>query len=93
VLVYMLLCGDRPFLGDAKLKGIDHTYSVLNAIKRDPVNFEGQRWESVSVEAKEFVQGLLQKDPVKRTDVQEALNHKWLSRLARNSQTLDPTIL
>ncbi|TYI69048.1 hypothetical protein E1A91_D08G127900v1 [Gossypium mustelinum] len=71
VITYILLCGSRPFWARTE-SGIFR--SVLRA---DP-NFDDSPWPSVSLEAKDFVKRLLNKDHRKRMTAAQALAHPWL---------------
>ncbi|XP_042433380.1 CDPK-related kinase 3-like isoform X2 [Zingiber officinale] len=71
VITYILLCGSRPFWAQTE-SGIFR--SVLRA---DP-NFEELPWPAVSLEAKDFVRRLLNKDYRKRMSAAKALSHPWL---------------
>ncbi|XWS50281.1 hypothetical protein CRYUN_Cryun12cG0074700 [Craigia yunnanensis] len=71
VITYILLCGSRPFWSRTE-SGIFR--SVLRA---DP-NFDDSPWPSVSLEAKDFVKRLLNKDHRKRMSAAQALTHPWL---------------
>ncbi|RWW48623.1 hypothetical protein BHE74_00045290 [Ensete ventricosum] len=67
VIVYILLCGSRPFWARTE-SGIFR--SVLRA---DP-NFDDTPWPAVSPEAKDFVKRLLNKDYRKRLTAAQALS-------------------
>ena len=67
VLTYILLCGYMPF---------DDTYGKSSSFKTD---FPDAEWGKISLTAKRFVRGLIEKDPVKRMTSAEALKHRWLS--------------
>ncbi|XP_020677729.1 CDPK-related kinase 3 [Dendrobium catenatum] len=71
VITYILLCGSRPFWARTE-SGIFR--SVLRA---DP-NFDDSPWPTISVEAKDFVKRLLNKDYRKRMTAAQALTHPWL---------------
>ncbi|XP_065031586.1 CDPK-related kinase 3-like [Musa acuminata AAA Group] len=79
VIVYILLCGSRPFWARTE-SGIFR--SVLRA---DP-NLDDTPWPAVSPEAKDFVTRLLNKDYRKRLTAAQALTHPWL----RSEQTQIP---
>ena len=71
VITYLLLSGSLPF---------DHQSSEKEVARQtinDPVPFKGSIWKIISKEAKEFIEGLLQKKPESRLNVKEALEHKW----------------
>lgn len=71
VITYILLCGSRPFWARTE-SGIFR--SVLRA---DP-NFDDSPWPSVSLEAKDFVKRLLNKDHRKRMTAAQALGKSCL---------------
>eukprot|EP00873_Tetraselmis_striata_P000634 jgi/Tetstr1/420898/TSEL_011961.t1 len=71
VLLYKLLSGDNAFMaGDLR--------SLMNQIRCGEVCFTDPMWELVAHEARELVQGLLNRDPAKRLTPAMALTHKWL---------------
>ncbi|KAL3650591.1 CDPK-related kinase 4 [Castilleja foliolosa] len=84
VITYILLCGSRPFWARTE-SGIFR--SVLRA---DP-NFHDAPWPSVSVEGKDFVKRLLNRDHRKRMSAAQALTHPWLKSL-NSTIPLDMTI-
>ncbi|PKA53481.1 CDPK-related kinase 3 [Apostasia shenzhenica] len=71
VITYILLCGSRPFWARTE-SGIFR--SVLRA---DP-NFDDSPWPNISLEAKDFVRRILNKDYRKRMTAAQALTHPWL---------------
>ncbi|XP_043530920.1 serine/threonine kinase 17a like [Chiloscyllium plagiosum] len=72
VLVYVMLTGISPFLGDDK----QSTY--LNISKVD-IDYSEDIFEGISNLALDFIQSLLIKDPRKRAKAEQCLNHPWLS--------------
>ncbi|XP_069763378.1 serine/threonine-protein kinase 17A-like isoform X3 [Narcine bancroftii] len=72
VLVYVMLTGISPFLGDDK----QSTY--LNISKVD-IDYSEDIFEGISDLALNFIQTLLIKDPRKRAKAEQCLNHPWLS--------------
>lgn len=72
VIAYVLMGGNLPFDGE-------HAREVIDRIRKGEVNFEGERWKSVSYTAKQFIKDLLVMDPKKRLSADEALNHSWLA--------------
>ena len=73
VVTFLLLSGKRPFHDtDRKRK--------MWLIKHSPLVFEGEVWQRVSSEARDFVASLLQKDPSTRPSPRDALAHPWLER-------------
>ncbi|XP_047315520.1 CDPK-related kinase 5-like isoform X2 [Impatiens glandulifera] len=71
VIVYILLCGSRPFWARTE-SGIFRA-----VLKADPC-FDELPWPSLSAEAKDFVKRLLNKDPRKRITAAQALCHPWI---------------
>ncbi|XP_047310131.1 CDPK-related kinase 5-like [Impatiens glandulifera] len=71
VISYILLCGSRPFWARTE-SGIFRA-----VLKADPI-FDEPPWPSLSVEARDFVKRLLNKDPRKRMTAAQALCHPWI---------------
>lgn len=71
VIAYILLCGSRPFWARTE-SGIFRA-----VLKADPV-FDEAPWPLLSLEAKDFVKRLLNKDPRKRMTAAQALSHPWI---------------
>lgn len=71
VITYILLCGSRPFFARTE-SGI-----FRSVVRADP-NLNCSPWPSVSLEAKDFVKRLLNKDHRKRMTASQALTHPWL---------------
>ena len=75
ILSYLLLVGKLPF---------DDADEDENEIARQTINepppFIEEKWNVVSNEAKDFVSKCLEKDPKKRININEILNHKWLKK-------------
>uniref|UniRef100_A0A6N2L262 Protein kinase domain-containing protein n=1 Tax=Salix viminalis TaxID=40686 RepID=A0A6N2L262_SALVM len=51
-----------------------HSFAVLKA---DP-SFDEAPWPTLSLESKDFVKRLLNKDPRKRITAAQALSHPWI---------------
>lgn len=71
VITYILLCGSRPFWSRTES-------GIFRAVLRADPNFDDLPWPTVSVEAKDFVKRLLNKDFRKRMTAAQALTHPWL---------------
>lgn len=67
VITYILLCGSRPFWARTES-------GIFRAVLRADPSFEEAPWPSVSVEAKDFVKRLLNKDSRKRMTAAQALS-------------------
>ena len=72
VIAFVLVAGYLPFDGET-------TEDIIAAVKDGDLDFEHEEWSEVDSEKREFVQALLQKDPLKRLTVAEALQHKALT--------------
>ncbi|XVF67612.1 hypothetical protein PTKIN_Ptkin10aG0135300 [Pterospermum kingtungense] len=71
VIAYILLCGSRPFWARTES-------GIFRAVLKADPNFNEAPWPSLSSEAKDFVQRLLNKDPRKRMTAAQALSHPWI---------------
>jgi len=75
VIAYILLCGYPPFYGD-------NDKAILSQVKKGNFDYPADDWSGVSKEAKEFISGMLTRDPSKRPSAAELLEHKWLTSTA-----------
>ncbi|KAG6666301.1 CDPK-related kinase 5-like [Carya illinoinensis] len=73
VIAYILLCGSRPFWARTES-------GIFRAVLKADPSFDEPPWPSLSVEAKDFVKRLLNKDPRKRMTAAQALSHPWIKR-------------
>ncbi|XP_005796758.1 serine/threonine-protein kinase 17A-like [Xiphophorus maculatus] len=72
VLIYVMLTGESPFLGDDKQE------TFLN-ISQVNVDYSQDTFEGISSLAVDFIKSLLVKTPRKRATAEECLNHPWLN--------------
>lgn len=72
MISYILLCGNRPFWARTES-------GIFRAVLKNVPNFADPPWPSFSPLAKDFVQGLLTKDPRKRLTAAQALSKFYLS--------------
>ena len=84
VIVYLMLTGIYPF--DIK-EGED----LFEKIKNDKYDLKPLNKAKVSDEAKDFIQKCLTKDPSKRMNSSEALEHEWITKfyIKKNSNLLN----
>mmetsp|Transcript_32638 Transcript_32638/g.68624 ORF Transcript_32638/g.68624 Transcript_32638/m.68624 type:complete len:1139 (-) Transcript_32638:104-3520(-) len=76
VITYLLLSGEPPFGGCG---GPETLMQVRDNILRGAFHFEPvEVWETVSLEAKEFIKSLLVIDPMDRPTARQAKESKWL---------------
>ena len=74
IITYLMLSGSLPF---------DDKHSEEAIAKKtvsDPPPYKGNIWKKISDEAKNFIGRLLEKDPEKRMDIKEALQHEWFHK-------------
>ncbi|KAL6218765.1 hypothetical protein ACLB2K_011974 [Fragaria x ananassa] len=71
VIAYILLCGSRPFWARTES-------GIFRAVLKADPSFDEAPWPSLSLEAKDFVKCLLNKDPRKRMTAAQALSHPWM---------------
>ncbi|XP_012558089.1 death-associated protein kinase 1 isoform X1 [Hydra vulgaris] len=71
VLAFILLSGCSPFLGENN----QETYEAIVKVDYD---FEDDSFEQISCHAKDFISGLLVKQPADRLTAEECLKHDWL---------------
>lgn len=72
VITFILLCGYPPFYDD------NDTQLYRQIIKAE-YEFDSPYWDDISDSAKDFIVHLLQKDPAKRFNCDQALQHPWIS--------------
>lgn len=72
VLFYVTLSQQFPFYG----KDEEEYCSIL---LEQELDFPEEQWANISDDAKDFVRGLLAKDPNKRLTAEEALKHRWVA--------------
>ncbi|CAI5940913.1 unnamed protein product [Closterium sp. NIES-64] len=72
VVLYSLLAGDLPFVGDTEKK-------VFRAITKGRLNLQAPPWPSVSAPAKALIRRLLDPTPASRLSAPLLLQHPWLA--------------
>ena len=75
VIAYMLLSGRPPFDGDTD-------EDIFKAVAKGKVCFPKDAFRGVSTCAQHFIRHLLEKDVGRRVTAEDALQHKWILRLA-----------
>ena len=81
VIMYMMLSGNPPFKGD-------NDEEIYQAVKEGKYNFDDEKWDEISGDAKDLIKNLLIKDMNKRYSAKKALSHPWITKHRRN-KTLD----
>ena len=80
IITYLLVAGFLPF---------DHETSEKEIARQtvyEPTPFPSSIWKNISIEARMFVDNLLDKDPEKRMNIQEVLQHKWLQKFNKKEE-------
>nr|XP_006133836.1 serine/threonine-protein kinase 33 isoform X3 [Pelodiscus sinensis] len=72
VIMYMLLCGDPPFVASSEEK-------LFELIKKGNLHFNNPIWQTVSEAAKHVLQLLLRVDPAHRITANELLDNLWIT--------------
>ena len=82
VIMYILLCGYEPFYGETEKE-------LIAENSKAKVEYPKDDWNSVSVEGRDLVERMLERDPSKRIEPSKALQHAWIRR--RTSPRKVPT--
>ncbi|GAA6106663.1 serine/threonine-protein kinase H1-like [Tachysurus ichikawai] len=75
VISYIVLSGSMPFEQRSQPR-------LFKAILGGSYNFHGQPWNSISNQAKDFIERLLSVNPEQRMTAEQALKHPWLLNMA-----------
>ncbi|XP_069133417.1 myosin light chain kinase family member 4-like isoform X2 [Argopecten irradians] len=85
VICYVLLSGLSPFMGEAEAETlVNVTYAKWD--------FTAEEFESISMDAKDFITHLLVKDPKKRMSSKECMEHRWLRRSVKREATVERSL-
>jgi serine/threonine protein kinase len=80
VLLYILLCGYEPFSYAESEK------ELINENKKAKVEYPHADWSTVSIEGRDLVEKMLERDPSKRIEPKKALQHPWITRRATQNK-------
>jgi len=83
VITYVLLSGLSPFMGDTDLE----TMANVTIAEYD---YEDEAFDSISEEAKDFIDRLLIKDKDRRSTAEQCLRHPWLANGMAKEQPPSP---
>lgn len=70
VIMYILLTGKAPFYGE-------NDQEIANRILKKKIEVESEKWQGISMDAKEIVVKLLIRKPSDRMKLDDLLRHKW----------------
>ena len=77
IITFLLLCGYLPFYDKNNNK------EIRRQTIHDPVPFRNDIWSKLSNEAKQFVEGLLKKNPEERLTINQVLEHPWIKKFSK----------
>jgi len=78
IITYLLLVGYLPF-DDEKSER-----EIARQTIHEPVPFKSSVFKKNTQESKSFIENLLNKDPQKRMQIKEVLDHPWLQKFNKN---------
>jgi serine/threonine protein kinase len=73
VTLFFLLSGFHPF------DSHDQQELLKKIVRQDP-DYEADEWSNISDEAKDLVKKLLEKDKEKRIEIEQVLEHEWITK-------------
>lgn len=79
MMLYQLLSGKLPFFGDKEdefCKG--PKMLIVQALMDNELEFSGQSWDKISVDAKDLISKMLDVDYNSRITARAALQHNWI---------------
>ena len=80
IIFYLMLCGKLPF--SDKITEDEHFFLIQNL----ELHFECKQWKSVSQEAKDLINNMLQIDPSKRYSAHDIFESDWMKKYISNSK-------
>ena len=80
VIMFMMLSGKAPFNGD-------NDEEIYQSVRKGKYDFDNEKWDEISNEAKDLIKKLLIHDFNKRFSAKEALNHPWIVKHRKNKKT------
>jgi len=86
VILYILLSGTPPFPGREDRE-------ILKKVKTGKYHFNDAVWLNVSEDAKKFIRKMMEMDPNKRCNAQEALDDPWMKKTTGQEEVDRPLAL
>lgn len=80
VILYVLLTGKMPFPSKS-------VKNLLEDNEKCDIKFDKKTWKEYSAVALNFVQGLMDKDKLRRPSAEMAMGHPWLSKYIKKSES------
>ncbi|KAF7645125.1 hypothetical protein LDENG_00209610 [Lucifuga dentata] len=85
VITYILLSGYPPFFEDNET----HLFSK---IMRAEYEFHSPFWDEISESAKDFIRNMMEKNPTKRFNTEQALRHSWIAGDTAREQDIHESV-
>ncbi|CAD8108765.1 unnamed protein product [Paramecium sonneborni] len=79
VILYILLCGIPPFNGE-------NDEEILENVKEGELSFDGEEWNQISYEAKLLIKKMLERDPKKRINAEQAQRDPWITTYVKKTE-------
>lgn len=79
VIMYIMLSGKPPFGGK-------NNNEILNNVLHGSYDFSHPNWTNISVDAKDLITKLLDRQADMRYTAEEAFNHPWIQRQRRKEE-------
>ena len=76
-IAYFMCTSKLPF--DYVTKGLKIKNIVVNTLN-DEIKFKEECWKKFSKEVVQFIKGCMNKNPEKRLDIKEVLEHEWIKK-------------
>ena len=71
IILYIFLCGYPPFEGD-------NSKEIFKNVLKQKLIFDPADWSTISKEAKDLIEKMLDKNPQTRISAQKCLEHPWM---------------
>jgi serine/threonine protein kinase len=79
IITYYMACGSHPFIGYNE--DIGNMGGIKSSILGTPLLFMHPVWKEWSDTGKQFIEELLDKDPLKRSNISYVYKHKWFDNI------------
>ena len=78
-ITYIMLSGSPAFNGSTNNE-------IFNKIINEPLSFPSEKWDKISKNAKDFISKCMEKDPNKRIEASEGVEHPWFNTINKEAQ-------
>lgn len=84
VVTFVLLSGNAPFYS-----ANENTAELFKKIKSCDYDFDNEVWDSISRDAKKFIERLIEPNMTRRLTVEQALSHPWIANMQETAIIVD----